>query len=50
MGRQASLPQFSRALREVGDDVGPVEALIGHSLAARWTQYEVIPVTAPVAL
>jgi pimeloyl-ACP methyl ester carboxylesterase len=32
MGRQASLPQFSRALREVGDDVGPVEALIGHSL------------------
>ena len=32
MGHQASLPQFSRALREVGDDVGPVAGLIGHSL------------------
>jgi pimeloyl-ACP methyl ester carboxylesterase len=32
MGRQASLPQFSRALREVGDDVGPVDGLVGHSL------------------
>lgn len=32
MGRQASLPQFSRALRAVGDKVGPVHSLIGHSL------------------
>jgi pimeloyl-ACP methyl ester carboxylesterase len=32
MGRQASLPQFSRALREVGDAVGPVDGLVGHSL------------------
>jgi len=32
MGRQASLPQFSRALREVGAAVGPVYGLVGHSL------------------
>jgi pimeloyl-ACP methyl ester carboxylesterase len=32
MGRLASLPQFSRALREVGSAVGPVHGLIGHSL------------------
>jgi pimeloyl-ACP methyl ester carboxylesterase len=32
MGSQASLPQFSRALRVVGDTVGPVHGLIGHSL------------------
>ena len=31
-GRQASLPQFSRALREVGTAVGPVYGLVGHSL------------------
>jgi pimeloyl-ACP methyl ester carboxylesterase len=32
MGRQASLPQFSRALRAVADAVGPVHGLVGHSL------------------
>ncbi|HEY3011469.1 MAG TPA: alpha/beta fold hydrolase [Gemmatimonadales bacterium] len=32
MGSEASLPQFSRALREVGDRVGPIHGLIGHSL------------------
>ena len=32
MGSQASLPQFSRALRVVGDTMGPVHGLIGHSL------------------
>ena len=32
MGRQASLPQFARALREVGAAAGPVYGLIGHSL------------------
>jgi pimeloyl-ACP methyl ester carboxylesterase len=32
MGRLASLPQFSRALQDVGDAVGPVYGLIGHSL------------------
>jgi pimeloyl-ACP methyl ester carboxylesterase len=32
MGQQASLPQFSRALREVGAAVGPVYGLVGHSL------------------
>jgi pimeloyl-ACP methyl ester carboxylesterase len=32
MGHQASLPQFSRALREVADAVGPVDGLVGHSL------------------
>ncbi len=32
MGRLASLPQFSRALREVGSAVGPVHGLFGHSL------------------
>ena len=31
-GDQASLPQFSRALRRVADDIGPVHGLIGHSL------------------
>jgi pimeloyl-ACP methyl ester carboxylesterase len=31
-GSQASLPQFSRALRAVADTVGPVYALVGHSL------------------
>jgi pimeloyl-ACP methyl ester carboxylesterase len=32
MGRLASLPQFSRALRAVGETVGPLHGLIGHSL------------------
>jgi pimeloyl-ACP methyl ester carboxylesterase len=32
MGSQASLPQFSWALRAVGDAVGPLHGLIGHSL------------------
>jgi pimeloyl-ACP methyl ester carboxylesterase len=32
MGRQASLPQFARALREVGAAVGPAYGLVGHSL------------------
>jgi pimeloyl-ACP methyl ester carboxylesterase len=32
MGRLASLPQFSRALRVVGDAMGPVHGLVGHSL------------------
>jgi pimeloyl-ACP methyl ester carboxylesterase len=32
MGRQASLPQFSRALRQVGAAVGPAYGLVGHSL------------------
>ena len=32
MGRLASLPQFSRALRDVGNAVGPVHGLVGHSL------------------
>jgi pimeloyl-ACP methyl ester carboxylesterase len=32
MGRQASLPQFARALSDVADAVGPVHGLIGHSL------------------
>lgn len=32
MGRQASLPQFARALRDVADAIGPVHGLIGHSL------------------
>jgi pimeloyl-ACP methyl ester carboxylesterase len=32
MGSQASLPQFSRALRAVADTMGPVHGLIGHSL------------------
>jgi pimeloyl-ACP methyl ester carboxylesterase len=32
MGSQASLPQFSRALRVVADAMGPVHGLIGHSL------------------
>jgi pimeloyl-ACP methyl ester carboxylesterase len=32
MGRQASLPQFARALRDVADAVGPVHGLVGHSL------------------
>ena len=32
MGRLASLPQFSRALRDVGDALGPVHGLVGHSL------------------
>lgn len=31
-GRYASLPEFARALRAVGDAVGPVHGLIGHSL------------------
>ena len=31
-GDQASLPQFSRALRAVGDSIGSVYGLIGHSL------------------
>jgi len=32
MGRLASLPQFSRALRVVSDALGPVHGLVGHSL------------------
>jgi pimeloyl-ACP methyl ester carboxylesterase len=32
MGRQASLPEFSRALQAVGDRVGPIHGLVGHSL------------------
>jgi pimeloyl-ACP methyl ester carboxylesterase len=32
MGRQASLPQFARALRQVGDVMGPTYGLVGHSL------------------
>jgi pimeloyl-ACP methyl ester carboxylesterase len=32
MGRLASLPQFSRALRVVADAMGPVHGLVGHSL------------------
>lgn len=32
MGQQASLPQFARALREVGAAVGPIYGLVGHSL------------------
>jgi pimeloyl-ACP methyl ester carboxylesterase len=32
MGRQASLPQFAKALREVANAVGPVYGLVGHSL------------------
>jgi pimeloyl-ACP methyl ester carboxylesterase len=32
MGRQASLPQFSRALRDVAATVRPVHGLVGHSL------------------
>lgn len=32
MGRLASLPQFSLALRVVGDAMGPVHGLVGHSL------------------
>jgi len=32
MGRLASLPQFSLALRAVGDAMGPVHGLVGHSL------------------
>jgi pimeloyl-ACP methyl ester carboxylesterase len=31
-GRFASLPEFARALRAVGDAVGPVYGLVGHSL------------------
>ena len=32
MGREASLPQFARALRDVGDTVGMIHGLVGHSL------------------
>jgi pimeloyl-ACP methyl ester carboxylesterase len=32
MGRDASLPQFSRALRRVADAAGQVHGLVGHSL------------------
>ena len=31
-GRSSSLPEFARALRAVGDTVGPVHGLVGHSL------------------
>ena len=31
-GRSSSLPEFARALRAVGDAVGPVHGLVGHSL------------------
>jgi pimeloyl-ACP methyl ester carboxylesterase len=34
MGSQASLPQFSRAIRDVGNTVGSIHGLIGHSLGA----------------
>lgn len=33
-GRLASLPEFARALRSVGDAAGPVYGLVGHSLGA----------------
>jgi pimeloyl-ACP methyl ester carboxylesterase len=32
MGRQASLPQFARALLDVAETLGPINALVGHSL------------------
>ena len=32
MGSQASLPQFSRALRDVGATLGSIHGLVGHSL------------------
>ena len=32
MGHQASLPQFARALRDVGETVGALHGLVGHSL------------------
>jgi len=32
MGRQASLPQFAQAVRDVADAIGPIHGLIGHSL------------------
>jgi pimeloyl-ACP methyl ester carboxylesterase len=32
IGHQASLPQFSHALRAVGNSVGPIYGLVGHSL------------------
>jgi pimeloyl-ACP methyl ester carboxylesterase len=32
MGRQASLPQFAKALHQVAKAVGPVHGLVGHSL------------------
>lgn len=32
MGRQASLPQFAKALLDVTQSLGPVESLVGHSL------------------
>ena len=31
-GRLASLPEFARALRAVGEAVGPIHGLVGHSL------------------
>jgi pimeloyl-ACP methyl ester carboxylesterase len=31
-GRYASLPEFARALRAVGDATGPLHAVVGHSL------------------
>lgn len=31
-GWRATMPEFARALRAVADDVGPVDALVGHSL------------------
>jgi len=31
-GREASLPQFARALTDVAATLGPVDALVGHSL------------------
>jgi pimeloyl-ACP methyl ester carboxylesterase len=31
-GRSSSLPEFARALRAVGDAVGPLHGLVGHSL------------------
>ncbi len=31
-GQQASLPQFSRALTDVAKSLGPIHALVGHSL------------------
>ncbi|HEX2281320.1 MAG TPA: alpha/beta fold hydrolase [Thermomicrobiales bacterium] len=31
-GRQASLPEFARALLDVAESLGPIHALVGHSL------------------
>lgn len=36
-GRLSSLPQFARAIREVADQVGPVSAIVAHSLGSAAT-------------